>query len=159
MHFKLLPEVDESEIDDSIEAAVGNMQAVITEGRKVRERNTLPLKTPLKTVTVIHRDGAYLESLEGLKGYIKSELNVYDVVFSADEEKYVSFKAEPNNKVLGQRLGKDAKVCKGLINAMSQEQMKSYLATSTITLGDFTLTGDDVLINCSPKEPEPELQT
>jgi len=165
VHFKLLPEVNESAINEEIEIAVGNMQAVIQEGRKIRERRTVSLKTPLKCITICHRDQSFLDSLKDLTEYIQGELNVFEVKFTTAEDEYVSFKVEPNRKVLGQRLGKEAKECNGLIAKMSQDEMVNYLAvkdTTGITLGKFTLTGDDINVLCKPKEglpPQCELST
>jgi hypothetical protein len=41
-----------------------------------------------------------------LQGYMKGELNVWDITVSTDESKWCTLSADPNNKLLGKRFGK-----------------------------------------------------
>ena len=61
VHFLPFPTANESLIDSGIEAAVAKMQTVIELGRVIRDRNTMPIKYPLKEVIVV------MESEEALK--------------------------------------------------------------------------------------------
>ena len=61
VHFLPFPMANESLIDSGIEAAVAKMQTVIELGRVIRDRNTMPIKYPLKEVIVV------MESEEALK--------------------------------------------------------------------------------------------
>jgi len=155
VHFKLIPEPNEALMDDAIETAVSHMQAVIVEGRKIRDRRTIGLKTPLKSITVVHREQSFLDSLVPVEEYILKELNVKQVKFSTDENSYVSFKAVANRKNLGSRLGKQSKAASDAVSKMNQEEMMHYLSVKDadgITLGEFTFTGDDIGVQCAPKE-------
>jgi isoleucyl-tRNA synthetase len=57
IHFCKFPEAAEQAHDARVEASVNRIQTVIELGRHIRERNSRPLKTPLKRMTVAHVDG------------------------------------------------------------------------------------------------------
>ncbi len=56
IHYQMVPEINESLIDSSIEKLVNVMQKVILLGRVIRDRKTLPLRHPLKELVVIVED-------------------------------------------------------------------------------------------------------
>lgn len=92
-------------IDVSIETAVSRMQSVIELGRVTRERNTLPLKYPLKEVVAIHRDPEALNDIKSLQSYIMEELNVREVKVTQDKSSYgAHLVAEADFKTLGAKL-------------------------------------------------------
>jgi Domain of unknown function (DUF5915) len=49
---------------------------------------------------------AVLTAATKLQGYMKGELNVWDITVSTDEGKWCTLSADPNNKLLGKRFGK-----------------------------------------------------
>ncbi|KAK5277745.1 hypothetical protein LTR16_009401, partial [Cryomyces antarcticus] len=49
------------------------MQKIIDLGRLTRERRTIGLKTPLKSLVVIHTDAVYLEDVRSLETYVCDE--------------------------------------------------------------------------------------
>lgn len=55
------------------------MQTVMDLGRSAREKRGISLKTPVKGITVVCKDEAILEALEKLQGYVKGELNAWEV--------------------------------------------------------------------------------
>ena len=85
IHFLPFPEVKEEYFDEVIERKVKRMQAVIELTRAVRERHSLSLKTPLQELLVFHSDPQYLIDVRELQRYVQSELNLRDIVFTADE--------------------------------------------------------------------------
>ena len=70
IHFLSFPEVREEYFDPQIERAVSRMQAIIVLGRTIRESKTIPLKTPLRELVVIHPDPQYFEDVRSLEQYI-----------------------------------------------------------------------------------------
>lgn len=57
------------------------MQVVMDLGRSAREKRGISLKTPVKGITVVCKDEATLKALEKLQGYVKGELNAWEVSF------------------------------------------------------------------------------
>ena len=56
VHFLQIPEVDESLLDDGVERRVARMQSAIENGRLIRERKGIGLKTPLASITLVDAD-------------------------------------------------------------------------------------------------------
>lgn len=65
------------------------MQTVIELGRTSRERRTRPLKSPLKSLVVVHSDLDFLADISGeLREYVESELNVRELTTCSDPLRY-----------------------------------------------------------------------
>ena len=113
VHFLSFPDVREELFNVDIERRVGRMQRVIELARVSRERRTIGLKTPLKSLIVIHPDPVYLEDVRSLEGYITEELNIQELVLSSDEAKYnVQYSVSADWPVLGKKLKKDVQKVK-----------------------------------------------
>ena len=110
IHFLMLPTYNPAIVDTDIERRVAVMQSVIETARVLRDRNTLPLKYPLKEVVLVDSDPKVLEDAQSLESYIIGELNVKKLTVSTDKNKYdVKLTARPNHMMLGARLKKDFK--------------------------------------------------
>ena len=59
VHYVMMPEVDQAARKPQIITAVQRLQEVVELGRYVREQRKVGLKTPLKTMKVLHADPAY----------------------------------------------------------------------------------------------------
>ncbi|KAF2738861.1 hypothetical protein EJ04DRAFT_458947 [Polyplosphaeria fusca] len=147
IHFLPYPEVREELFDETVERQVKRMQAVIELCRICRDRANKGLKTPLKTLVVIHPDQEYLDDVKSLENYILEELNVRDLVLSSDEAKYnVQYSASADFSVLGKKLKKDAmKVKKSLPNLTSQE-MKEFLKNGEMLVDGIRVEKEDLII-------------
>ncbi|KAF9741821.1 isoleucine--tRNA ligase [Paraphaeosphaeria minitans] len=149
IHFLPYPEVREELFDEVVERQVKRMQAVIDLGRICRDRANKGLKTPLKTLVIIHPDSEYLDDLRALEknNYISEELNVRDIIFSSDEEKYhVQYSASADFSVLGKKLKKDAvKVKKALPNLTSQ-QIKDFIKDGEMLVDGIKVEKEDLMV-------------
>ena len=78
------------------------MQRVIDLARVLRERHSKPLKQPLRTLTVIHPDSAFLADLSGaLRPYVVGEVNVVELETCDDPSKFCTVRAQPEWQVRG----------------------------------------------------------
>ena len=145
VHFLSYPEVNEDLYDEDIEKAVKRMQSVIDLGRNIREKKTISLKTPLKTLVILHSNPDYLKDIEALKKYIVEELNVRDIIITSEEEKYgVEYRAVAGWPVLGKKLKKDAKKVKDVLPTLTSAQVKDYLSTGEIEVAGIQLVKGDL---------------
>ena len=135
-----------------LEAAVGRMQQVIELGRSKREEAKIGLRTPLRRVTIVHRDEALLAEIRGLESYVKAELNVKAVDYDADESKYIALRAKPNFPALGKRLGRRMKEFQALIEALDPPSIEALHERGGIELGGerFDATEIDVFRRARP---------
>ena len=76
---------------------MGRIQQIILLGRQKRNTLNVKVKTPLSRLTVIHKDSRLLEAIEQLESYIKTELNIKNIEYSKEENKFISLYAKPNS--------------------------------------------------------------
>lgn len=131
------------------------MQKVIELARVSRERRTIGLKTPLKTLVVIHHDEKYLQDIKSLESYITEEMNIRDLVLSSDEAKYnVQYSVTADWPVLGKKLRKDmARVKKALPNITSDEVHK-YVLDKFMLVDGIRLEAGDLVVRRGLKTDE-----
>lgn len=145
VHFLDYPVPVAEALNERIELAVGRMQSVIQLGRTARDRRTLPIKFPLTSVTVIHRDPEVLADIQTLKSYILDELNVKEIITTSDESNVV-WSAKPDFQLLGQRLKKDAGKVMKAVRELTHEQLQRFRADGKIELEGHTVTVEEVVI-------------
>jgi len=124
VHFLNLPTYDESRLNVDAVEAMEALQLIVENGRNVREKRYISLRTPVKCVTVILRNPSpnVVASISGpLKGYILSELNSWDlfIVPKENEQEWVTLALMPNFNILGRKLGKNMNNFKMFVNALS----------------------------------------
>jgi isoleucyl-tRNA synthetase len=145
VHFLMVPKVNKSYFDSAIERTVSRMQKVIELGRYLREKNILPLKTPLRELVVISNDPQYLEDVKSLESYIYEELNIRTLTLTSEEVKYgVKYKLVPDNKVLGQKLKKEAGKVKAALGKLTEEDARKFHLAGKIEVAGFELCEEDL---------------
>lgn len=152
VHLCDYPEADERLIRPKLEEAVNRMQQLILLGRQKRTEAKIKVKTPLARLTIIHQDQELLDEIKKLEEYIKSELNIKNVEYDTQEDKYINLYAKPNLPVLGKRLGKRMGQFMKMIKSLSTEQLQELEEKGSLLLGDEGFTPDDFLIFREAKE-------
>jgi isoleucyl-tRNA synthetase len=152
VHLCDYPIADESKIDNMLEAAVDRMNQIILLGRQKRNQVKIKVKTPLRRLTIIHKDKALLDEIAKLENYIKSELNVETVEYDQDEGKFISLYAKANFRVLGKRLGKEMGRFGGLIKKLTNEQLVEFDLTGTLELEGQTFNKEEIEVLREAKE-------
>jgi isoleucyl-tRNA synthetase len=155
VHFLAFPDVREELFNVEMERRVGRMQRVIELARVSRERRTVGLKTPLKTLIVIHADPVYLEDLKSLDSYITEELNIVNLVLSSDEAKYnVQYSVTADWPVLGKKLKKEVQKVKKALPSLTSDQVHDYVLTKTIDVAGITLVEGDLVVKRGLKDDD-----
>jgi isoleucyl-tRNA synthetase len=152
VHLCTFPEPQNKFIDGTLEDAVDRMQQIILLGRQKRNQKQIKVKTPLRTLTVIHKDKDLLNEISKLDFYIQSELNVKGIEYSQDEDKFIKLYAKPNSPVLGKRLGKNFGPFRKHIESLDADSLQKLEAGNSIELAGETIASDDVLIFREAKE-------
>jgi isoleucyl-tRNA synthetase len=155
VHFLPFPDVREELFDVEIERRVGRMQRVIELARVSRERRAVGLKTPLKTLIVIHADPVYLEDVRSLESYITEELNVRDLVLSSDEAKYnVQYSVSADWPILGKKLKKDVQKVKNALPGLTSDQVHQFVLKKSMVVDGILLEQGDLLVKRGLKEDD-----
>ncbi|KAK6579772.1 hypothetical protein PZA11_008008 [Diplocarpon coronariae] len=112
-----------------------------------RYAGPLVLKTPLKSLVVIHPDPEYLEDVRSLNGYITEELNIQELILSSDEAKYnVQYSVTADWPILGKKLKKDVQKVKKALPGLTSSQ--------TIIVDGITLEDGDLVVKRGLKDEE-----
>jgi isoleucyl-tRNA synthetase len=153
VHFLQFPTVREELFDPVVERRVAAMQKVIELGRLCRDRRTLSLKTPLKTLVVVHQDQQFLDDVRTLESYVTEELNVRDLILTTDEESYgVEYSVQADVKNLGQKFKKDAAKIRKALPALTGEQIHAFLESGKLTVEGHELLAEDLRVNRGLKQ-------
>ena len=155
VHFLPYPEVRKELFDTAVEKRVSRMQSVIELGRVSRERRTIGLKQPLKTLIVIHPDENYLSDLRSLEGEICEELNVHEMILSSDAEKYkVQYSLTADWPILGKKLKKDGQKVKKALLALTSDDARRFVQEKSIVVDGIKLEEKDLIVKRGLVEDE-----
>lgn len=146
VHLTSYPEEAETLINSTLETAVGRMQQVVLLGRQKRVTEGVKVKTPLKTLKVIHQDQTLLNEMKKLEEFIKIELNVKNVEYLTNESDFVVLSAKPNLPVLGKKLGKEMGAFKPLIEKLSSADVQRIEAGEKVTIKDVEFDSNEILV-------------
>lgn len=155
VHFLDFPQVRKELFDEEVERRVGRMQRVIELGRVSRERRTIGLKQPLKTLVVIHPDDTYLSDVRSLENYVCEELNIHDLVLSTDEDKYnVQYSVDADWPTLGKKLKKEAQRVRKALPKLKSDDVRRFVQRGHMIVDGIELEKTDLIVKRGLKEDE-----
>jgi len=129
------------------------IKVLVNLGRGTREQEKLKVRQPLNKVIV---DGSYRDVIGDLTDLIKEELNVHEVQFEYDLDKYMDFSIKPNFRAAGPVLGKNVKEFGANLAKVNAKEMIEALNDGPVvmTLGGekYEITDDLVDVRISSKE-------
>lgn len=146
VHLCSYPETNEQLINSTLETAVDRMQQVILLGRQKRFNESVKVKTPLKTLKVIHQDQTLLNEMKKLEELIKIELNIKNIEYMTNESDFVVLSAKPNLPVLGKKLGKEMGTFKALIEKLSSADVLKIENGGKVQLRDIDFDSNEILV-------------
>ena len=103
VHLSDYPIADDSSVDETLNAAMAAARAIVELGRRVRVETKTRTRQPLAEA-VVHYPGDH-QALAAVLPLVADELNVKEVVFAESDASFGRWRAKPNYKVLGPRLG------------------------------------------------------
>ena len=106
VHLTDFPKCDESLINQEVETKMDLVRDLIRLGRNTREEASIKIRQPLKKVLL---DIKNKEIIGDLTELIKEELNVKEIEYIKDFNKYLNFEIKPNFKEVGKLFGKNIK--------------------------------------------------
>ncbi|HXW88350.1 MAG TPA: DUF5915 domain-containing protein, partial [Streptosporangiaceae bacterium] len=122
VHLADWPRLASWPADDQLAAAMDLVRGVCSSALGLRKARQLRVRLPLRTLTVAHPDAA---SLAAFADIIRDEVNVKDVVLSADPASLGTLELTVNPRVLGPRIG-----------AQVQEVIRAVKAGNAQRIGD-----------------------
>jgi len=147
VHLSDYPVADDDAIDRFLDEAMAAERAIVELGRRIRVETKSRTRQPLSEA-VVHYPGDH-RALTPVLPLIADELNVKQVVFAESDASFGRWRAKPNYKVLGPKLGARVKDVAATL-ADDDGGLAARLAggdTVPLEAGDgpsVTLTPDDV---------------
>ncbi len=152
VHLASFPVYNEKLINEEAERRMDLVRDICSLGRNAREDAGIKVRQPIGRILLPEKDKEVLGSLTSI---IKEELNVKEIEFESDMDKYLDYTVKPNFKVVGKILGPRVKLLQEYLETIDKESIsKLKNGELHISLGgdDYTLTSDMVLITLKQKE-------
>lgn len=143
VHLELLPEAEESMIDEKLEEKMSLVRTLVKLGRASRESVAIKVRQPLQEMVV---DGKYKALIEDLVELMKEELNVKRVVFKENLSDFMNYSLKPDFKVAGRILGKKIQSFAKYLNEINPVEFLEQLNHGSIVV---EINGEETTI-----EPE-----
>lgn len=151
VHLCDYPTVNESLLDDALNARTATAQKVVALGHKLRESQTLRVRQPLSEIRVVCTTSTDRDAVNAMNDVIRDELNVKAVNLVENLDGIVKYSYKPNLKTLGKKLGKLLNAVKNKLVDVDAATMAPLRDGQSITLNvdgeQVTLEPDDVLIS------------
>ena len=155
VHHCLFPERQADREAPELAADMALIRELASLGLAARAKVGVRVRQPLGAAEVVLADPTRAARLQPLVGLIQDELNVREVRFTEDPERFVTFRVKPNFRALGKRLGKDMKACAKALGSMPGADVRRAVLEGGLELelpsGTVVLTEDDVLVEVEPR--------
>jgi isoleucyl-tRNA synthetase len=129
-------------VDAALNEGMDAARRIVELGRRVRTETKVRVRQPLLEA-VVHHPGDH-EALMPLLDLVAEVLNVKEVWFAESSGGFGRWRAKPNFKVLGPRLGGRVSEVAAALRELDPDVIASLAAGGTLTLGDLVLTPEDV---------------
>ena len=154
VHLCDYPTGDPAAVDVQLSERMNLVRHISSLGRQARTAASLKVRQPLARVEVILADNTHQRWLEEHAEVIAEELNVKQVEFSDEPDKYVEHEVLPNFKLLGKKLGKLMPKVKPALASQSGAELLANLRDN----GKIDLVIDGQAVELLPEEIEIRLQ-
>ena len=156
VHLCDYPTGDASVIDDALSQQMRTLREIASLGRAARMDNKLKVRQPLASVHVILSDATHQKWLEAHDALLRDELNVKQIDYIRDAEKYITYQVQPNFKRLGPRVGKLLPGLKAELGKADGGKLLSELSSSgkvTLKVGGepVELDSEDIQVRLQAK--------
>ena len=142
VHLTDYPETDDARIDPSLAEAMAAARQIVELGRRVRTETKVKVRQPLLEA-VVHYPGDHA-ALQPLLPLVAEELNVKDVQFAESVQRFGRWRAKPNFRALGPRLGRNVKDVAAALAADDGTLAAVLARGETVEVGGVALDPGDV---------------
>ncbi|UCG34371.1 MAG: class I tRNA ligase family protein, partial [Phycisphaerales bacterium] len=163
VHLCDYPEPDVNLINEELSQEMALVRQIVSLGRAARTEAKIKVRQPLGQVEIVlasvgseAEQRAHAEWLGTHAGLIRDELNVKNVAFTKDADRYVEYQVKPNFKMIGPKFGRLAPGIKKVLAAgdpalMRRELVEEGRLVLSVAGNQVELDNDDVQISLTPK--------
>lgn len=155
VHLADFPKVDETVINERLEAQMDIAQRVSSLVLGIRKKERLKVRQPLQKIIVPVLDKTFASDLEHVKDLILSEVNVKELDLLEEDNGMFVKQIKPNFKTIGPKYGKQMKAIAALVTQFTPEDITAVEANKgwngniegtevALDLGDFEIVAQDI---------------
>ena len=143
VHLCDYPISEADKIDKDLERDMEEVLEIVTLGRSVRALKTLKNRQPLSKMYVIGAPSLN----EYYASVIEDELNVKEIEYTSDLEKFVNYSLKLNFRSLGPKVGKNIGLVKNALSEMDQAKAyKEFKTNGKLKVLDYELDENDLIV-------------
>ncbi len=154
VHLENYPQVNESVIDEKLEAEMQTIITLVGLGRSARNTCQIKVRQTLQTIFVPASTKNVVERMTDL---LVEEINIKDIKYISRDDDFVHYDMKPNFKVMGPKFGKNMKL---IAKALQQEDASEIISAFNqgkaydLIVNDqtFTISEEDVAISIQQRE-------
>jgi len=155
VHMTDWPQVDAAAVDEALTREMSLARQVASLGLSARSGAGLKVRQPLAKALVHSAEGGKLPDY--LAEIVADELNVKDLAFVKKASELVDYKVQPDNKLLGPKLGADFPKLREALAALDATAVSALVAageTVPVKVGgkQVELAPEELLVNTEPAE-------
>ncbi len=150
IHHEDYPEANTSLIDPGLEQAMAAVRRVVSLGRGLRVTEAIRIRQPLARLMVVGHDPVLLAAVREHATLLMDELNVQEVVTSADDTALAALSAKPNYRTLGPRFGAAMPEIAAEVARLDSATVAAALAAGSVAVGGTTIAASDLMVTRSP---------
>lgn len=155
VHLSDFPKVDESIIDEDLEARMSLAQNISSLALSLRKQEQIKVRQPLQKIVVPVLDADFERRVQDVQEIIKSEINVKEIQLMKDTSGFLKKKIKPNFKTIGPKYKQHMKAISGMINSWGMgeiaevEKNKGWQGdiegeSIVLDMNDFDISVDDI---------------
>ena len=152
VHLADYPTYNLEYINEEVEEKMDLVRDVCSLGRFAREDAKIKVRQPISTIILAKSNEKIIGNLISI---VKEELNVKEVIFTEDMEKYMDYSIKPNFREVGKIFGSKIKDFQNLLTTLNNkqiEQIKEDKITVDFLGESLDITNEMVEINIKVKE-------
>ncbi|MEP6746422.1 MAG: isoleucine--tRNA ligase [Bacteroidota bacterium] len=123
IHHADFPIANEAVIDLLLEERMQMAQDVSSLVLSLRKKINIKVRQPLQKILVPVQNAAMKQQFQKIEDLIKSEVNVKDVEYLDENNRFISKKIKPNYVALGKKLGAKMKGVAAALSGFTQEEI------------------------------------
>jgi isoleucyl-tRNA synthetase len=145
VHLQEWPVAEDLRVDADLAATMDRLRDAASAALSLREDRGLRVRLPLRSATVA---GHGAESIRPFVDLLADEINVKEILFSADVTEFGTFRLQPDGRVLGPKLGPDMKT----VLAAAKAGEWSANDDGTVTVGGRRLEDGEFTLKLDPMD-------
>ena len=120
VHLEDFPKYDDSLINESIEKQMDLIRDICSLGRFAREEAKIKVRQPISELILDSNDEKTIGNLQVI---IKEELNVKNIIFIKDMDKYMEYIVKPNFREVGKLFGPKVNMFAETLKKLSHDEI------------------------------------